>query len=144
MDAIQEAKKLFNETWDLLDKQDRTAEENALMLHKAHTSCFLWRSANNSVNNARGEWQVSRVYSVLGYGQPALLHAIRSLDICLENSIGDFDLAFGYEAVARAYSVTGDQEKMKEYKELAVSACDNISEDGDKSYALSEVNGIGK
>jgi hypothetical protein len=143
MDAIQEAKKLFNETWDLLDKQDRTAEENALMLHKAHTSCFLWRSANNPVNNARGEWQVSRVYSVLGYGQPALLHAIRSLDICLENSIGDFDLAFGYEAVARAYSVTGDQEKTKEYKGLAVSACDNISEDGDKSYALSEVNSIG-
>ena len=144
MESINEAKKLFNETWDLMDKKDRTAEDNAMMLHKAHTSCFLWQSANNPVNNARGEWQVSRVYSVLGFGEPALLHAMRSLNICQENNIGGFDLAFGYEAVSRAYLVCDKADECENYKNLALKACENIEKDDDKSYALSEINSIAK
>ena len=142
MDCINKAKKLFNETWDLLDKEDRSSEENALMLHKAHTSCFLWQSANSPINNARGEWQVSRVYSVLKFGEPALLHALQSLEICHNNSIGDFDLAFGYEAVARAYAVCGNDIEKEKYKALAINACENIEKDGDKTYALGEINNI--
>lgn len=38
MDAMQETKRLFNETWDLLDKPDRKPADDILMLHKAHTS----------------------------------------------------------------------------------------------------------
>lgn len=142
MDAISEAKKLFNETWDLLDKADRTDDDKADMLHRAHASCLLWRGAGNPANDARGEWQVSRVYSVLGYGEPALLHGRRSLDICLKNGIGDFDLAFGHEAVARAYAVCGDADKKDEHKKLGIAACEKIEKDGDRSYALGELNGI--
>ena len=43
----------------------------------------------------------------LGQGQIALWHAKQSLKLCLENGFGDIDLAFGYEAVARAYSIFG-------------------------------------
>lgn len=139
MDTIQEAKKLFNETWDLLDKQNRTDADNITMLHKAHTSCFLWRSAENPVNDERGEWQVSRVYSVLGYGAPALLHGKRCLQICRDNAIGDFDLAFAYEAVARAHSVSGQMEKAKEYAALALAACEGIAGAEDRTYAESEI-----
>ena len=103
------AKTLFNETWDLIDKVPRTDEETITMLHKAHASCLLWREANSPLNNARGEWQVSRVYSILGEGRLALLHGKRSLALCLDNEIGDFDLAFGYEALARAYRALGEK-----------------------------------
>ena len=142
MDLINEAKKLFNETWDLLDKKDRDEADDISMLHKAHTSCFLWRSADNPLNNARGEWQVSRVYSNLGFGEPALLHAKYSLELCQKNGIGDFDLAFGYEAVARAYAVCGNHDMKEEYKKLALDACESIEKEGDKSYALGEINSI--
>ena len=144
MDKIQEAKKLFNETWDLLDMKERTADEDILMLHKAHTSCFLWRDADSPLNNARGQWQVSRVYSTLGFGEAALLHANKSLEICQTNNIGDFDLAFGYEAVARAYFIMGDTNKAAEYKELATAACDGVAKEEDKDYVLSEINNIGE
>ena len=142
MDIINEAKKLFNETWDLLDKKERTDEENITMLHKAHTSCFLWQSVNNPTNNARGEWQVARVYSTLGFGEASLLHAKRSLKICTSNEIGGFDLAFGYEAVARAYAACGNGDECSKYKELAIKACEGIEKDDDKTYALGEINGI--
>ncbi|HWQ06248.1 MAG TPA: hypothetical protein VN453_03450 [Feifaniaceae bacterium] len=136
IDPLSLAKTLFNETWDLIDKPDRTNEDNITMLHKAHASCFLWREANSPVNNARGEWQVSRVYSLLGMGQPALLHGKYSLSLCLENGIGGFDLAFGYEAVARAYRTLGDSAAAAENKALGLAACERIPEQDDRDYTL--------
>ncbi len=137
-----EAIRLFNETWDLLDKPDRTPEDDILMLHKAHTSCFLWRTENSPLHNARGEWQVARVYSVLGYGAPALLHAQHSLAICTANQIGGFDLAFGYEAVARAFAVLQDESNKEANKKLALQAAEAISDEQDQQYTLEQINSI--
>ncbi len=139
MDIIQEAKRLFNETWDLLDKKDRTSEDDITMLHKAHTSCLLWRTAKSPVNDARGDWQVSHVYSVLRMGAPALLHAQRSLSLCLTNGVAGLDLAFGYEAVARAYAVLGEEKEAVNYRSLGITACEGIEKDSDKQYALKEL-----
>jgi len=134
--TIDLAKTLFNETWDLIDKKNRTEAETITMLHKAHASCFLWREANSPLNNARGEWQVSRVYSLLGEGRLALLHGAYSLALCLEHEIGDFDLAFGYEAVARAYKVLGDEALKEEHKQLGLAACEAIADNDDRDYTL--------
>lgn len=134
---LEFAKTLFNETWDLIDKKNRTEEETITMLHKAHASCYLWREANSPLHNARGEWQVSRVYSILGEGRLALLHGAYSLALCLDNNIGDFDLAFGYEAIARAYKVLGDEALQEEHKQLGLRACEQIADNGDRDYTLS-------
>ncbi len=142
MDIIAEAKKLFNETWDLLDKTDRTPEDDITMLHKAHTSCYLWRSAENPVNNARGEWQVSHVYSILNMGVPALLHGKQSLGLCLDNGIGDLDLVFGYEAVARACSVLGNLDQAKENITKGLAACEAVTDENDRNYARGELENI--
>lgn len=127
---------LFDETWDLIDKKNRTEAETFTMLHKAHASCFLWREANSPLNNARGEWQVSRVYSLLGEGRLSLLHGASSLALCLEHEIGDFDLAFGYEAVARAYKVLGDESLKEEHEQLGIAACESIADNDDRDYTL--------
>ena len=127
---------LFNETWELIDKKNRTEAETITMLHKAHTSCYLWREANKPLNNARGEWQVSRVYSILGEGKLALLHGKSSLALCLDNEIGDFDLAFGYEAVARAYQALGEKALCEENKQLGLSACEAIADNDDRDYTI--------
>lgn len=142
MDAKQEAIKLFNETWDLLDLEDRSNEQKVEMIQKAHTSCYLWSQVGTALNVARGEWQVSRVYSVLGMGKPALLYALNSLKLCMDNSIGDFDLAFAYEAIARAYTVLDDKNKAEEYQSLGIEACNKIAKDDDREYVLGELNSI--
>jgi hypothetical protein len=142
-DDVELNKKLaieyFNGTWDLLDKKDRTTAEDFEMLHMAHASCFHWSRAGTAQNIARGEWQVSHVCAVLRQGEAALLHGQRSLDLCKENGFGDFDLAFSYEAVARAYAVLGDKAKTASNKALAVEAAQAISDDGDKTYCLGEI-----
>lgn len=143
MDELQLAKDLFNQTWDLIDKTDRTRGEDALMLHKAHASCLLWRGAGKPVNNAVGEWQVSHAYCLLGMGAPALLHAELSLAICKENDIGGLTLAFGYEGLARAYAVLGDAGKSAEYKAAGLAICDTMEDERDREYVRGELNNIG-
>jgi hypothetical protein len=99
---------LFNEVWRLLELPARTAAEDDRMLHAAHASRYHWGEIGEPVNFARGEWQVSRVYAVLGRAEPALYHARCCLAISEEHGIGDFDIAVAHEAIARAAAVAGD------------------------------------
>jgi len=71
----------FNKTWTLMEKQDRTREEDDEMLHCAHASAYHWGQVGTAANRARGEWQCSRVHTVLGHPEPALHHARRCLEI---------------------------------------------------------------
>jgi hypothetical protein len=130
---------LFNRTWDLLDKEDRTPEEADAMIHAAHASRHHWGEIGTPLEFARGEWQISRVYSVLQHPEAALYHAQRSLDLCLANQIGDFDLAFAYEALARAHAVAGDRAQSGEYIELAMKAANEIADEGNREYLEGEL-----
>jgi hypothetical protein len=53
-------------------------------------------------------WLISQVYAVLGRAGPAQHDARPVLDLCQEHGIGGFDLAFAYEALARAHAAAGD------------------------------------
>jgi hypothetical protein len=132
----------FNAVWELMDKKDRTDYETIVMIHMAHASVYHWSFIGEAVNMARGEWQVSRVYCLAGMKESALYHALRSLSICENNHIGDFDLAFGYEAVARAHHLSGDIETAKKYIALAQQAAINIAKAEDQAYVLSEIASI--
>ena len=132
----------FNRTWDLIDISKRTKEQDLEMIHTAHASLFHWMQIGEPINFARGEWQVSRVYNLLGMGDSALLHGLHSLDLCLKNNIGDFDLAFGYETVARAYKNLGDVDNQNLYYEKALIATEQIAKKDDKKYTLSELKDL--
>lgn len=138
----RQAVDLFNQTWDLMDKNNRTDEENFLMIHMAHASRYHWTLVGEPLNLARGEWQVSRVYATLGMGEPALLHGHYSLDLCLENNIGDFDLAFGYEAVARASKLIGEEELFEIHFASAEEAAESIEKEEDREYFMKELRSI--
>ncbi|MFX0097583.1 MAG: hypothetical protein ACFE7E_07470 [Candidatus Hodarchaeota archaeon] len=133
---------LFNLVWSLLDKKDRSKEEETRMIHTAHASRFHWGEIGTPINFARGEWQISRVYSVLNRSQAAAYHGKRSLEICKKNNIGDFDLAFAYESLARAYAVGGDRSQSEKYAELAKKAAEEIKKKEDRDYFLSELRTI--
>ena len=132
----------FNYTWTLLDKEKRTIAEDDEMIHAAHASRFHWGKVGTPTHFERGEWQISRVYSVLSHPQPALYHAQRCLTICQENKIEGFDIAFAYEAVARAYALAGNEDEKKKFYKLAQTAGEQIKEADDKDYFLSELKTI--
>lgn len=133
---------LFNLVWSLLGKKDRTREEDDKMVHAAHASRFHWGEIGEPVNLGRGEWQISRVYSVLNKHQSALYHARRYLEICKENNIGDFDLAYAYEALARAYAVAGEESEAEKYIQLAKEAGERIKEKENRDLLFSDLETI--
>jgi hypothetical protein len=130
----QLAKDLFNRVWALLEREERTPAEDDEMLHAAHASRYHWGVVGGPVNLARGEWQCSRVYAVLGRAEPALWHGRRCLDLCDEHGIGDFDLAYAYEALARAHRVARQVPEAEAYERLAVEAAERIADPEDREH----------
>jgi DNA-binding transcriptional MerR regulator len=130
---------LFNYTWTLLEKESRTQHDDDLMIHAAHSSRYLWDAIGEPVNHARGEWQVSRVYATLERAEPALFHARRCLEICEEHGIGDFDLAYAYEALARAHAVAGEADASARYATQAREAGGRIAEQDDRELFESDL-----
>ena len=127
-------KELFNRTWELMELEPRTVEQEDELIYTAHASRYHWSRAGGPEHAARGEWQCSRVYAVLGRGEPALRHARRCLEICQANGIGDWDLAFAYEALSRAHRVAGDDAEAERYKELAARAGEAIGDPEDREH----------
>jgi hypothetical protein len=112
---------LFNRVWTLLEKPDRSADEDDAMIHAAHASRHHWAEVGTAANLARGEWQVSRVYATLDRSEPALYHAGRCLAYCEENpdALEDWDLPFAYQALARAHHVAGNAEEVRRFANRA-------------------------
>src|SRR3954447_11251885 len=133
---------LFNGVWRLLETENRTRAQDDRMLHMAHASRYHWEQFGTAVHLARGEWQCARVYAVLGRAEPARHHARRVLDVCEENGIGDWDLAFAHEALARAAAVAGDQEAKERHLADARRAAEQIAEPGDRELLESDLLSI--
>jgi len=124
---------LFNGTWTFLEMSDRIPAQTDEMIHMAHASRFHWgevvaAGGGEPANLARGEWLCSRVYAVLGRAEPALWHARRCLEIDEANGIRDWDIAFAYEAMARASSVAGDLVAARNWAARARAACEEVVE----------------
>ena len=120
----------FNETWRLL----LSRENDELMLDCAHASRYHWACAPECKpeNSARSAWLLSRAYVVAGRAAPALQHAERCLDLCEQHELRDWDLAFAYEALARANLLAGEHDAVASYLKLARSV--EIAEDEDREH----------
>ena len=130
---------LFNETRRLLDQPERLPVDDEQMVHAAHASAYHWLVVGTAVNQVRAHWLCSRVYAVLARAEPAHWHAERALAGCQADGIGDWDLAFCFEALARAAAVAGDAARTRDWLEAARSAARDIAEDPDRQVVLADL-----
>jgi len=130
------AKKCFNETWDYLEKKDRTEEDEQRMLHLVHTARYHRSFVGTDRNFAIGDWQISRVYAVLNEQRLALRFAKSSLERMEKNDLSDI-LCTGYEAMARAYAVAKEYDAARGYIKRARDqlAKSNVDEEDRKIFS---------
>lgn len=138
----KQAKSCFNKVWDYIEMENRSEADNLNMIHCAHASRYHWGEIGKPLNFERGEWQISKVYTLLGKGEQALYHGQACLKICQDHAIEDFDIAFAYEALAHAYKVLGKLDLVEKYKQLAFDCLPAIKDKGDRDYTESELNKI--
>ena len=127
--ARQQGVDLFNETWKLLESR----EDDARLVNCAHASAYHWSVAPECKreNLARSKWLISRVYTVVGRAAEAYAHAERCLEVCEQNDLADWDLAFANEALARAARLAGDDEAAARFVERARSVAISDAEDSE-------------
>ena len=134
---------LFNFTWTLIEKADRTPAEVDEMIHAAHASRYHWSKAGTTANVARGEWQCARVYSVLGRGEPAVWHANRcvaySEAAAAAGEAESWDVPGSYEAMARALAVSGDRVAAEAWREKARAAVAAIVDPDDRAQIEQDI-----
>ncbi len=109
------------------------------MIDAAHASRFFWEEVGEPANHVRGEWQISRAYAAVGRAEPALHHARRCLELCEVHSIGDFDLAYAYEALARAYGLAGDDDPARRFRDQAYEAAERVADREDRQLVMSDL-----
>lgn len=126
---------LFNEVWRLMESR----ADDDRMLHAAHASHHHWGEVGEAKNLARGEWQCSRVYTVLGRSEPALHHARRCLAICEENEVEEWDIPYAHEAIARAYLTAGEPEKAATHAQLARELGEQIEDPEDRELLFKDL-----
>ena len=114
-----------NSTWEILGKpideiSDDDAEE---MTRRAYAAAYHWQRAEgtSSANEARASWLLSRVWAVRGNGEVAYQHATRCLAVCESAGLGDFDLAYAHESLARSYACLGNVELARRHLSIARS-----------------------
>jgi DNA-binding transcriptional MerR regulator len=135
----------FNKAWTLMEKQDRTREDDDEMIHCAHASAYHWTQIGTAANRARGEWQCSRVYAVIGRPEPALQHARRCLELveASPEQMDEFDLPAAYEAVARASLVAGDPAECRRFLALGRTAAARIADEEDRRIIEADLADVG-
>lgn len=137
------AKQFNGKIWELLEKQERTPEEDELLVDYTHASLAHWRVAGTEVHIQRGAWMLAHVHTVLGNEALALQHAKRCQELTEQYKVhlSDFDFAYAYECMARAQALAGNEEEAQKYIALADEAGVAIKDAKDREIFLGDFNG---
>lgn len=149
--SIDEANAYFainfnNNIWKLLDKKDRTDEDNNEMINLAHASLLHWKNRSDcqSCNLQRGEYMIALAYIHSGRQEPALYHAIRCLNITSEkiDEMKDFDIAYASLIMSGALSLFNNIDGANAYLQDAKKFGENIRDEEDKKIFMGDLSSV--
>jgi hypothetical protein len=99
----------FNGVWELIDKPNRSSDEDRLMVSMCHASLYHWQQRPDCTSRSLsiGYWQLSRVYALVGEADNARQYG----RLCLSHSQNEppFYLGYAHEALARAEALAGNR-----------------------------------
>lgn len=134
----------FNRAWDLIDKSDRTPEEDEEMIRLNLASQYHWsqREDFSSTIASIGFWQTSRIYVLLGQVNNARRYGQLCLEVSQDEEVEPFFLGYAYEALARAEAVAGNELEMQAFLEQAHSTAEQIKKEDEKNMLLDDLKTI--
>jgi hypothetical protein len=135
---------LFNRTWELLDQEDRAAEDDAEMMTAAFASRYHWLRVGDPRNFSVSDWQVSRVAAVLGYVELAVDYGERALKTATAAALGPFYVAYAHEAVARAARLAGDHTRKEKHLGLAYELLEQVDQASERDLLAPDLEELRK
>ena len=134
----------FNQAWDLIDKEDRTPDEEEQMIRLTHASFYHWtqRPDYSSTTASIGYWQASRIYAILGQADNAARYGQLCLVVSQDEGVGPFFLGYAYEALARAAAAAGNHQDTEAYLEKARQTAADVKKSEDRQMLLNDLESI--
>jgi tetratricopeptide (TPR) repeat protein len=130
----------FNKAWDHLEMKTRSPDDEREMLLLAHASRYHWGLVGTPTNKAVGDWQISRIYAVLGQADLALRFAKSSLSISEKNGLAEI-IPSAYEGIARAYATARDWKQAEENLAKARKKLEKLAlENKDREVYLGQID----
>jgi hypothetical protein len=126
------AKTTFNKTWEYLDRADRTEDDDREMLAHAAASWYHWRQVGEPENRSVSDWQMSRVFVVLGKPDLAMSFAKSCLALAEESELDPVFIGFGHEAIARAAAASGDTALRDEHLAAGKAVLESLTDPEDR------------
>lgn len=127
------AAQCFNRAWDLIEKPDRTPEEDRQMIALSQASYFHWTQRDDVDDRRRsiGCWQLARVHALIG----AAGEARRYAQACLgySGALPPFYLGYAYEALAFAALVSGDRAGAAAHAAQSATFADRVEDPEERS-----------
>jgi hypothetical protein len=99
----------FNAAWDLMEKTNRTARDDQMMVALTYASIFHWSNRPDCDDQklSIGYWQASRVQTLIG--NPGEAARLGEISLSYARNLPPFFLAYAHEALARACKMMGDR-----------------------------------
>lgn len=132
-----------NAIWEIIKKSDLSETDKTEIICLANTSYWHWSqfSGCKMVNIARGLYMVALAYTYAERKSEALLNAQKCLDYCNQNKdeLKDFDLAYAYQIMARAYALNLYKETQQSINK-ATELGELIADPEDKKIYMTDFN----
>jgi hypothetical protein len=132
----------FNQAWDLIEKADRTTEDDAAMLAATFASRHHWDVVGTDENRVVGDWQIAHVASLLGMADVSLTYARAALDRAVEHGFEGWRLASCHEGMARAHACSGNSSERDRHMKTARILLDKVDDPGERNLVLAQLESV--
>lgn len=134
----------FNAAWDLIDRTDRTPEQDRDMLTLAFASRQHWIEAGGTAQNlAVADWQVAHTASLAGLAGVALVFARAAVERAESaDDVPTWLLASVHEGLARAHAAAGDGASYEQEAQRCRDLLAQVDGDGDRALVQSQLDAI--
>ena len=129
----------FNKAWDLIEKPDRSPQDDRLMVALNQASIYHWLQRDDCTQQhlSVGYWQASRIQAMLANSA----EAVRLGEVCLSYSRGlkPFYLGYAHEALARAYKLAANEREAGQHLKAAQDLAAQVGDNGERQYLVSDL-----
>jgi len=132
----------FNRAWELIEKPNRSPEEDAEMLATTFASRYHWAQVGGDEQRATGEWQIAHIASLLHLPDLALRYARSTLEVTERNGWGDWRLASAYEGMARAHAAAGDAAERDRHVALSKEILETVEDPEDRNQIAEQLQTV--
>lgn len=135
----------FNACWKIIDQEDRTSDDDEMMLRLAEVSMWHWQQfdGHTDENLSIGYWQLARVYAIAGETDRAIDYANQCIAVTKKEPLGAFCVGYAYEALARACQTADRNSDWQSSLDRAYAAADSVDEKESREQLLADLATIG-